>query len=248
MLGSHRFLALKAHAATFLRRYPALFAAASTLFYKLDRSFATLSPGAPAAIDDAIGRLSRDGPPGDYYEFGVFRGFTLLAAQQSAQARGLGQMRFHGFDSFQGLPAVDGIDSTGARFFEGQFACSKNVVVRNLKRHGADLSRVTLTEGFFCDSLTDELKAQPGFRSAAIAFIDCDLYSSTCDVLNWLESLLQDGSLVLCDDWYSFGDSAELGQQKAFAEFLERSGVWKAEPIGEFELHGKAFRLRRAAA
>jgi predicted O-methyltransferase YrrM len=105
-----------------------------------------------------------------------------------------------------------------------------------------------LTKGFFCDSLTEELKAQPGFGPAAIAFIDCDLYSSSCDVLRWLESLLQDGSLVLMDDWYSFGDNAELGQQKAFSEFLERTGVWKAEPIGEFELHGKAFRLRSETA
>jgi len=106
MVGNRHFLAWKTRAARVLHRYPTAFATASKLFYKLDRSFETLSPGAPGAIDDALRRVSAEGPAGDYYEFGLFRGFTLLQAQRSADAHGLRSMRFHGFDSFQGLPAV----------------------------------------------------------------------------------------------------------------------------------------------
>jgi len=231
-----------------LRDHPRLFALFSRAYYKLDRSFRTLSPGAPDAIRKAFAR-SRDGlvgDAGDYYEFGVFRGFTFLSAAQACRDLGLDQVRLYGFDSFDGLPDVQGIDTTNNQFFAGQFACSKGEVERNLTEHGIDWSRATLIEGFFSDSLTEALKAELPLRRVGVAFIDCDLYSSTVEVLGWLGGLLADGSILLFDDWYSFGDSPELGQQKAFAEFLESHAEWVAEPFVEFEDHGKAFILHRS--
>jgi hypothetical protein len=230
-----------------LRGHPRLYAAFSKAYHKIHRSFRTLSPGAPDAIRRAFERSRQGlvGEDGDYYEFGVFRGFTFLSAQRSCDELGLAQVHFYGFDSFEGLPEVEGIDQTNNQFFEGQFACSKDEVVRNLTEHGIDWSRATLIEGFFSDSLTEEAKEQHPFRKAAVAFIDCDLYSSTVEVLDWLESILTDGSILLFDDWYSFGESPDLGQQKAFAEFVESHDEYVVEPFVEFEDHGKGFILRR---
>lgn len=239
--------AIKKGVESALRGHPALYAAFSKAYHKLHGSFRTLSPGAPDAIGKALER-SREGlvgEEGDYYEFGVFRGFTFLSAQRSCDELGLGRVHFYGFDSFEGLPEVEGIDKTNNQFFEGQFACSKDEVVSNLTENGMDWSRATLIEGFFSDSLTEDAKEQHPFRQVAVAFIDCDLYSSTVEVLDWLESLLTDGSILLFDDWYSFGESPDLGQQKAFAEFVESHDEYAVEPFIEFEDHGKGFILRR---
>jgi O-methyltransferase len=229
-----------------LKKYPPLFATASKLYYAINSSFHTLSPGAPEAIYQAL-RIAKELNPsslGDYYEFGLFRGYTLWAAHEACRKLGMIQTHLYGFDSFKGLPQVEGIDQANAGFFESQFACSKAVVVNNLTRHGVDWSRISLIEGFFHESLTGELKQKYPFKRVAVAFIDCDLYSSTKDVLSWLTSLVAEHSVLLFDDWYSFGASPEFGQQKAFREFLEKNPHYVAEPFIEFEDHGKSFILR----
>ena len=48
--------------------------------------------------------------PGDYLEFGVFRGGTFAPAYHFASRRALPHMRFYAFDSFQGLPPSEGVD------------------------------------------------------------------------------------------------------------------------------------------
>jgi O-methyltransferase len=247
MIKNRTLRRLKRSLARILGRSPIVFSTASKILWKLDRSFDSLSVGAPGAITAVFERLKAAGgvPAGHYYEFGLFRGYTLHHAEKTARKLQFDAMSFHGFDSFQGLPVVEGIDRMGQQFFEGQFACSKEGVTANLRRHGTDLSRVTLTEGFFCDSLTEELKRRSDFARAAVAFIDCDLYSSTRDVLAWLESLLQDGSMLLFDDWFAFGGAKELGQQKAFAEFQAQHPAWAVDHLFDFEPDGRVFRLRR---
>lgn len=229
-----------------LGHFPVVLSTASKVLWTLDRSFDSLSVGAPGAITTVFEQLKAANgvPAGDYYEFGLFRGYTLHHAEQTARRLQLDAMRFHGFDSFKGLPAVEGIDQT-RQFFEGQFACSKPGVIANLRAHGTNLSRVTLTEGYFCDSLTTELKQQTDFKPAAVVFVDCDLYSSTCDVLAWIDTRLQDGTILCFDDWFAFEGSQDKGQQKAFAEFLAKHPEWTAEHLFDFEPDGRVFRLTR---
>jgi hypothetical protein len=238
---------LKKHVEAALRKHPRLFALASRAYYRLDRSFRSLSPGAPDAIRQALVETKEHlvGEDGDYYEFGLFRGYTFWFAQNACRELGIAKMHFYGFDSFGGLPPIEGVDLTNNQFFEGQFESSEEEVVRNLSKRGVDWSRTTLVEGFFSDSLTEELKRRHAFRQVSIAFIDCDLYSSTREVLVWLNGLLTDGSIILFDDWYSFGPSPELGQQRAFREFMRAHPEYVAEPLLEFADHGKGFVLRR---
>lgn len=182
--------------------------------------------------------------PGDYYEFGLFGGYTFWVAQQACQELKIMDTNFYGFDSFRGLPPLKDIDKTGNLFFEGQFACSKEDVVRNLNKKGIDWSRTELIEGFFNESLTEDLKARFPFKQVAVAFVDCDLYSSTNEVLQWLRSFLKDGSILLFDDWRAFGDNPHLGQQRALGEFLGKNPGITGEPLWKFEDHGQAFMVR----
>jgi len=225
-----------------LRHSPTAFRAASRIYYTLNRSFMTLSPGAPEAIAQALQCVKDRGQParGDYYEFGVFRGYTLWRAYEACQALGLTQMRCYGFDSFQGLPVPTAEDETEGKFFEGQFACSKDGVVQWLTQRGVDWSRVVLIEGFFNETLTPQVRQRYPFGPVAVAFIDCDLYSSTRQVLAWLGEGLVDGSIVLFDDWRTL-DSSSQGQQRAWREFTEAHPGLRAAPFVDFSDHGTSF-------
>jgi hypothetical protein len=71
--------------------------------------------------------------------------------------------------------------------------------------------------------------------------LDCDLYSSTCTALNWLEGLIADKTILIFDDWYSFSEGDELGQQRALKEFKQRNKHLVFKPQLEYERAGKVF-------
>ena len=230
-----------------LRRFPRTYRFASRSLYRIDPSFYTLSPGLPQAQRTALAELKSKGllQKTDYYEFGVFRGYALYTAQKSARQLGAESTHFYGFDSFAGLPAVDGIDAEST-FFEGQFSCSREFVANALEKHGADLSTITLVEGFFEDTLKPALRAQHSFKPVGIALIDCDLYSSTVPVLRWLDDLLQPGSILMMDDWRAFDGDPAKGQQRALSEWLALRTDLEIEPMFDFAAYGRALRLCEA--
>jgi hypothetical protein len=232
-----------------LRHFPAVYRLASRALYRFDRSFYTLSPGLPLALQRAMSTLAASGLLGktDYYEFGIFRGYGLYAAQKAARDLGAAAMRFWGFDSFRGLPAVDGVDEGGSMFFEGQFSCSRHFAERALRDSGADMQTITLVEGFFADSLTPELRLRHSFKPVGVALIDCDLYSSTVPVLAWLADLLRPGSMLMMDDWHAFGDEPSKGQQLALSEWLQSRPDAALEHMFDFGAHGRAFSVRAIA-
>jgi len=238
---------VKTHIENSLRRFPVLFQLGSRVYHTFNGSFRTLSPGTPQALFDAF-KLAKeyagDDSVGDYYEFGLFRGYTFLEAFKHCQALGLDDTHFYGFDSFEGLPEPAGeIDAVDNRFFKGQFACSLDSVKKNLSTNGMDFNRATFVKGFYSDSLTETLRGQHNFKKAAVVLLDCDYYSSTIDALNWLLPLLEHQSILLFDDWFSYGESDELGQQKALQEFLQMNPSLSVEPMCEFREHGKGFVL-----
>lgn len=209
-------------------------------------AFISVSDGGPVAIKAVMKLVADKGLLGDYYEFGLYRGYSFWTAQRSSLDCGLNGMRFFGFDSFSGLPPVEGNDRRAGIFIPGDYSCTKEVVTNYLTDHGFDWSRAALIEGYFDASLTDDAKAQYGMGPAAVVMVDCDLYQSTVPVLTFLESLLQDGTIVLFDDWRCFGERPDSGEPRAFGEFLERNPDWHAEPLLEYPTYGKVFVLRRA--
>lgn len=184
----------------------------------------------------------------DYLEFGIFRGFNLWFAQAYARSLGVNDMRFFGFDSFFGLPPIEEIDNTGP-FLEGDFSAYRDEVEKFLTRFGVDWTRTHLVEGFFDRTLTPATREKHGLRRCGFAVVDCDLYTSTVDVLKFLPPLLGHKTLLFFDDWDDFGDGANRGEPRAFAEFTEtHAASIRVEPFRDLKAlggKGKAFMVER---
>jgi hypothetical protein len=237
-------MAAKKKLESLLRRYPPLFKLGSKVYHRMNPGFKSLSPGAPGAIKEAF-KISKElhggNCIGDYYEFGLYKGHSFFSAYKAAQKLGLTDTRFIGFDSFKGLPPVEDRDKTGGIFFEGQFAYTKEKVEKNLRKSGMDFNKVHLVEGFYEDTLNEELKTNLSARYAGIVMLDCDLYSSTRTALNWLEGLIADKTILIFDDWYSFSEGDELGQQRALKKFQQRNKHLYFKSQLEYERAGKVF-------
>jgi len=183
---------------------------------------------------------------GDYYEFGVFKGHTFLHARLAARELGLDKMRFFGFDSFEGLPPVVGVDLTKEEhFYAGQFACSLDHVKKELSERGVNWKRTFLIKGYFRDTLHAQTRAQYQMSKASVVLLDSDLYESAASALEFLEPMLLDQTILIMDDWNAFDGDDSRGERLAMAEFLQRHSQWKAEPWFHYGNYGQVFVMRR---
>ena len=190
-------------------------------------------------LDVAMQFATMCGIEGDYLEFGVFEGDSFVAAFHLARKYQLPNMRFYAFDSFEGLPQSTGIDATDQPGL-AKGALSSGGVERFrsiISRRGVDLRKVDLIPGFYQDSLKRKLP----IKSAAIVYIDCDLYASTKPVLEFIGDYLQDGTILIFDDWFLFKGRPDRGEQRAFREWLAASGRFRASEFRKFGWHGNSF-------
>jgi O-methyltransferase len=170
------------------------------------------------------GMIRKNSVEGDYLEFGVYKGTSLIQFYNLFKKSGLNDIRLFAFDAFQGLPG-----SEGNTFQKGEFFFPKKSFIRRIKKAGVNPERVIIVEGFFNESLTAEVKKQHGLSKAAVIHVDCDLYESTTDVLRFCQELVQEGTVLIFDDYLSFQnetDPTQYGEEKAFKE-------WKLFPLFE---------------
>jgi O-methyltransferase len=162
-----------------------------------------------------------NGIPGDYLEFGLWRGRTFLHARRMRKLYGLREMHLWGFDSFQGLPEPK--PEENEIWSQGQFACSYQEFRSILSAHGVQDHEYTLVPGFFDQSLNGAQHTAMAGRKAAIVYIDCDLYESTVPVLDFINQYLSDGTIVCFDDYYCYAGRPDQGEQRALGEFLDKN-------------------------
>jgi O-methyltransferase len=203
----------------------------------------------PGALDKAFEFIYKSETDGDYFEFGVFQGVSLARAIRAdlnwkKKTERDHVKRFIGFDSFKGLPSfVEGDNLKGYEVFQpGQFSDTSQEQVRaELQREGMPTDNVTLIPGFYSESLVsqDTSDRLRGSR-AAIAHIDCDLYSSAKECLDFLTGRLTDGSMMMFDDWYCYRGRPDRGVHKAFDEWRQHSPYWVSDYFN-YSWAGRAF-------
>jgi hypothetical protein len=190
--------------------------------------------------------LSRIELEGDYLEFGVFRGDTfrnaIRAARQGFRATKEGRFpgRFLAFDSFAGLPQVASMGDGVNLYARGDFSASRAVFERNL---GKLLERfpIEIVAGWFDETLNAATAERLRLRKAAFVNIDCDLYESTVPVLNFVTPLLQTGTILYFDDWFSYRGSMDGGEPRAAREWLQRHPEIRLVDYRNVGITGKMF-------
>jgi hypothetical protein len=186
---------------------------------------------------------------GDYLEFGCAAGASFIHTYRQASER-MPWMRFWAFDSFKGLPRPEGIDIDGeAR--EGLFACDQPTFLRNLRAAGLDLDRVVCVPGWYRETLTPDLKRRHQLRIASIVYIDCDLYQSALEALTFVSDLVETGTVLIFDEWFTSKGDPDRGEQRACAEWLVRHPGIALQDWHFFGPYGKSFivtRPRRAGS
>jgi hypothetical protein len=184
---------------------------------------------------------------GDYLEFGVSHGSSLACMSRVVTERGLDRVRLFGFDSFQGLPASAAEEDDGV-WKPGDFHSSLNATRRILAGKGVNLDRVTLIDGWFSDTLTPELIAAHRIEKASVIMVDCDLYSSAREALDFCGPLIRDAAVVLFDDWHSGGLATKgMGEKKAFDEFMAANPALSAERLTPYSPASEVFLIERRA-
>lgn len=214
----------------------------------------------PPLIDRAAWFIACEMVEGDYIEFGVYEGHAFknayhaianaftqritqreggASADQVVRRRAMFEkMRFVALDSFEGLPELNGIDQQTQDFRKGQYSASEAQFRENIARAGVPLDRVAIAPGWFAETSNAKTWKRLGVKKAAIIWIDGDLYSSARDALAGVADLLQDGTVLIFDDWFAFRGNPRRGEQRAFSEwrstmtefdFVEfhQEGVWR---------------------
>ncbi len=142
-------------------------------------------------------------------EFGVFHGTTIRIIAQTMNE----SFKVFGFDSFVGLPEP-WVDK------DGKLVCPS----RHFSTNGAipDVDNVKFYPGWFCDTLSDHIQIA---QSIALLHIDCDLYSSTKEVLKTLDKYIVSGTIIVFDEWfYRHDPKYDDHEEKAFNEWTTECG------------------------
>ena len=158
--------------------------------------------------------LDRAPESGLCLEFGVADGGTL---EFFAGLRP--NSTFYGFDSFVGLPEFWKEGFERGRFLQ--------------KRMPSLPKNVKLIKGWFSDTIEAFLAANTDQHGAAFVHIDCDLYSSTLEVLNGIAPELRVGTVILFDEFFNY--PGWTGHEfKALCEIAESQHI-KFKYIGYVE-------------
>lgn len=156
---------------------------------------------------------------GDYLEFGVYQGTSFIMSMDFAKSKSMDKMRFVAFDSFEGLP-----ESEGQVYQKGDFVAPEPFFKQMIQKAGHDVNVVTIVKGMYDQSLTPQLKKDANITKAAIVHVDCDLYVSTKTVLEFIEDIVVDGTVIIFDDWldckYDGKEVGQFGESKAFMEWV----------------------------
>ena len=188
---------------------------------------------------------------GDYLEFGVYEGasfdLSLRAAAKFFKNTSPSAPRFFAFDSFKGLPDLDPQKDKKELFFKGEYSADQQKFMKNIRRAAKEWN-IHIIPGFYESSLTSDIYQKFDLTSAAFVTIDCDLYTSTKEVLKFLAPIIKSGTLLFFDDWYSSGGDMTLGEAGACHEWLKQNPTLSLLDFGRVGVMGKLFIVNRASS
>lgn len=151
-------------------------------------------------------------------EFGVASGRSIRMTQEILPL----DVPIHGFDTFTGLPQAWGDEPAGSYSTGG--------VIPNME------GEVYFHKGLFGDTIPMFLAEHPKEKFLAYANIDCDLYTSTTDILEGFFNRIIPGTVLVFDEYLCHATWRQ-DEFRAWRECCKRFG-WSYEYLG-FSLETK---------
>ncbi len=185
---------------------------------------------------------------GDYAEFGCCGGMTFGLAHAASRRSGVAR-KFWAFDSFAGLPAPTSARDDHPQWKPGEMAISLRDFHAICRANRISGDEYTTVEGYYATTLADispDRADRP--QTIALAYIDCDLHSSTHDVLHFLCPRLQHGMIVAFDDYFCWSADEAAGERRAKAELRAARPDLVFDPFLQFGWHGMSFVVHSAAS
>lgn len=196
---------------------------------------------------------------GDVAEFGTASGFSALTIAHAMRIYAemyAGALQQHAvprkalmlFDSFRGLPEpghptdLQSPNVQVSRWKEGTFQGLTKEELFALCAQVYDRDKIRTVEGWYSESLAG---IAPATRFAMV-HLDCDLYSSTAEVLDHLftHDMISDGCCLFFDDWNCNRSSPRFGQRRAWRECVEKHKVEYSDG-GDYAVLGHRFTVHR---
>lgn len=161
-------------------------------------------------------------------ECGVFRGKTIIPMALFLNKQKSNKI-IYGFDSFEGLDETVKIDLKlgGMNFFSKQVHGFNETSIENVSRKIKKWkleSRITLVKGYFKETLP-----QHGDKMFSFVHLDCNLYQSYKECMEFFYPRINKGAVILLDE---YNDPPWPGCNKAVDEFLAD----KAETLQKIEM------------
>lgn len=191
--------------------------------------------------------LNVDGMPGDYIEFGVAHGHSLRAAEiaektSSSKSIGVTQIKrnLFGFDTFERFISDSTLDVhptwDGAAFNIAYGKVSKRFHrQRNVRLIQIDANTLA-SESLIIPAINFGVK-----NMASVILFDMDLYSPTRAALFWSRQLIQQGTFLIFDEFFSFSGDSNKGESRALREFLVAFPEITLRDFASYGAGGKVF-------
>ena len=211
------------------------------------------------ALTQGVQFVCNNAVDGDVAEFGTMTGFStysIARAMAYYQDMYAGYMRKAGvqrkvlrlFDSFEGLPRPDhevdreAPNVQSGRWRESDFKGLTPDELLALCGSTYDKERIQIHSGWFRDTLA----TIPAATKFAMLHLDCDLYSSTAEVLDYVftAGLVADGCVIFFDDWNCNRASPRFGQRRAWGEAVEKHRIENSDG-GDYAVLGHRFIIHR---
>ena len=193
--------------------------------------------------------LGFNGISGDYAEFGCYTGTTFnLAFQEYSRSRKHLSFLDYQFDrklwaldSFRGLPAQSAPEDEHPSWREGALAMSVDEFHAACARNAIPREAYQVVEGYYDRTLRVDDTSSRLPQDIALAYIDCDLYSSIVTVFRYLAPRLKHGAIVALDDYFCFSAAQASGARRAALEFFSSNRDWRLIPYVQYGWAGMSY-------
>ncbi|MBI5641478.1 MAG: hypothetical protein HZA17_13740 [Nitrospirae bacterium] len=190
----------------------------------------------------ALITLKFNGIDGDYAEFGCYGAntFRMVYRILSKYSYDVGPFHLWAFDSFEGLPGTSDAKDEHPEWVKGRMTISLKLFNELCRASGIPGNAYTAVPGLYDQSLAPAASG-PRPEKIRLAYVDCDMFTSTSAVLSFLMPRLQHGMILAFDDYYCYSATLPSGERLAVAENFRDNSDWRLVPYVQFGWHGMSF-------